>query len=40
MNTEIANTAGEMLISEVTGFISEFVPIDVEKLKIYFRQSF
>jgi len=33
MNTELANTAGEMLISEVTGFISEFVPIDVEKVK-------
>lgn len=33
MNTELANTAGEMLISEVTGYISELVPVDVEKLK-------
>ncbi len=30
MNT---STAGEMLISEVVGFISELVPIDVEKTK-------
>lgn len=26
-------TAGELLISEVVGFISELVPIDVEKTK-------
>lgn len=33
MNTAIANTAGELLISEVVGFISELVPIDVDKVK-------
>lgn len=33
MNTSIAVSAGEMMISEIVGFISEFVPINVEHTK-------
>lgn len=33
MNTHAVNTAGEMLISEVVGFISELVPINLEETK-------
>jgi integrase/recombinase XerD len=33
MNVHTVNTAGEMLISEIVGYISELVPIHVEEVK-------